>query len=155
LESWDWTERHLLEGERVSDPIVVGTDGSASAELAVDRAGELAKALGVALHLVAVRETAKVVATDLEEAVAGSRERLAARGVTVQTHLRAGSAPQELMKVADAERAQMIVVGNRGMVGSRRLLGSVPNDLSHYAQCAVLIVPTQAMISSAAASAAG
>lgn len=139
----------------MSDPIVVGTDGSASAELAVDRAGELAKALDAVLHVVAVRETAKVAVTGLEEAVAGSRERLEYKGVTVQTHLRAGSAPQELMKVAGAERAQMIVVGNRGMLGGRRVLGSVPNDLSHYAQVAVLIVPTQALASSAATPAAG
>ena len=129
-----------------SDPIVVGTDGSASAELAVDRAGELAKALGVSLHVVMVLESAgdpKRTAAVGEKVVADSSERLEARGVTVQTHLRAGSAPAELTKIAEAEGAQMIVVGNRGMSGPRRILGSVPNDLSHYARCGVLIVPTQ------------
>jgi nucleotide-binding universal stress UspA family protein len=129
-----------------SDPIVVGTDGSASAELAVDRAGELAKALGVSVHVVMVLESAgdpKRAAAVAEKAVADSSERLEARGVTVQTHLRAGSAPAELMKIAEAEGAQMIVVGNRGMSGPRRIMGSVPNDLSHHARCGVLIVPTQ------------
>ena len=38
--------------------------------------------------------------------------------------------------------AQMIVVGNRGMAGARRVLGSVPNRVSHQASCGVLIVPT-------------
>jgi nucleotide-binding universal stress UspA family protein len=47
------------------------------------------------------------------------------------------------MKIAEAEHAQMIVVGNRGMTGGRRVLGSVPNDVSHYARCGVLIVPTE------------
>ncbi len=129
-----------------SDPIVVGTDGSASAELAVDRAAELAKTLGVPLHIVMVLESAgdpKRAAALAEKAVADSSERLEARGVTVQTHLRAGSAPAELMKIAETEGAQMIVVGNRGMSGPRRILGSVPNDLAHNAQCGVLIVPTQ------------
>ncbi len=36
----------------------------------------------------------------------------------------------------------MIVVGNRGMTGARRVLGSVPNDVSHHARCDVLIVET-------------
>jgi nucleotide-binding universal stress UspA family protein len=35
-----------------SDSIVVGTDGSATAELAVDRAAELARALGAWVHVV-------------------------------------------------------------------------------------------------------
>jgi nucleotide-binding universal stress UspA family protein len=124
-----------------SDPIVVGTDGSARAERAVDRAGELAKALGAPLHIVAVRETAETAAAVVQEALAGSRHRLEARGVKVQTHLLAGSAAAELMTIAEAKHAQMIVVGNRGMTGARRIPGSVPNDVSHNAQCAVLIVP--------------
>jgi nucleotide-binding universal stress UspA family protein len=37
----------------------------------------------------------------------------------------------------------MIVVGNKGMTGVRRLLGSLPNRVSHQAQCDVLIIPTQ------------
>lgn len=133
----------MERASELSDPIVVGTDGSARAEVAVDRAGELAKALDVPVHLVAVRETAKTAAPVVEEALAGSCERLESRGVEVRTHVRAGSAAQELMKLAEAEHAQMIVVGNRGMTGGQRILGSVPNDLSHYAPCAVLIVPTQ------------
>jgi nucleotide-binding universal stress UspA family protein len=36
----------------------------------------------------------------------------------------------------------MIVVGNRGMTGARRALGSVPNRVSHKAPCDVLIVAT-------------
>ena len=46
------------------------------------------------------------------------------------------------MSVAANEEAEMIVVGNRGMSGARRMLGSVPNRVSHHARCGVLIVPT-------------
>jgi nucleotide-binding universal stress UspA family protein len=43
---------------------------------------------------------------------------------------------------AGAASADMIVVGNRGMSGAKRMLGSVPNKVSHHATCEVLIVPT-------------
>ena len=36
----------------------------------------------------------------------------------------------------------VIVVGNRGMTGKSRFLGSVPNSVSHQATCSVLIVAT-------------
>jgi nucleotide-binding universal stress UspA family protein len=78
-----------------------------------------------------------------EKVVADSRERLEARGIKVQTHVRTGDPAAELLKVAEAEQAQMIVVGNRGMSGARRVLGSVPNAVSHNARCGVLIIPTQ------------
>jgi nucleotide-binding universal stress UspA family protein len=47
-----------------------------------------------------------------------------------------------LVQIADEQDAQMIVVGNRGMTGARRVLGSVPNRVSHHAHCDVLIVTT-------------
>jgi nucleotide-binding universal stress UspA family protein len=145
-----------------SDPIVAGTDGSASAELAVDRAGELGKALNACVHVVsaysstsagermaAVGGIAVVETSDTERAqvaetiVAKSRERLEARGITVRTHVCCWDPGQALITIAADEHAQMIVVGNRGMTGARRLLGSVPNNVSHHARCGVLIVPTR------------
>jgi nucleotide-binding universal stress UspA family protein len=127
-----------------SDPIVAGTDGSASAGLAIDRAGELARALDAPVHIVTVLASASDPGV-AEKVVADSHERLEARGVTVQTHIRSGDPAAELIKVAEAEHAQMIVLGNRGMTGgpARRILGSVPNDVSHHAICDVLIVPTR------------
>jgi nucleotide-binding universal stress UspA family protein len=124
-----------------SEPIVTGTDGSPTAERAVDRAAELAQALDASLHVVSVLEVASVPGS-AEKVVADSRDRLEARGIKVQTHVRTGDAASELIKVAEAEHAQMIVLGNRGMTGPGRVLGSVPNTVSHYAQCDVLITPT-------------
>lgn len=144
-----------------SDPIVVGTDGSATAEVAVDRAAELARALGAKLHVVTAYSSrsseawmagaAGVVMPALadEESEVESQEivertsaRLKTEGVQVATHVCQGEPAEVLMTIAGEERAQMIVVGNRGMVGARRVLGSVPNRVSHHAQCGVLIVPT-------------
>ena len=38
--------------------------------------------------------------------------------------------------------ADVIVVGNKGMQGVRRILGSVPNSVAHQAPCDVLIAFT-------------
>ena len=44
--------------------------------------------------------------------------------------------------MADRIGADLIVVGNKGMKGVRRVLGSVPNSVAHQANCSVLIVDT-------------
>jgi nucleotide-binding universal stress UspA family protein len=145
-----------------SAPIVAGTDGSPTAERAVDRAAELARALGVAIHIVtscsshqsgAWMAAAGGVAIDVtaperearaqaEQILARSKQRIEALGVTTCTHLCEGDPADALITVAADRGAQMIVVGNRGMTGARRVLGSVPNRVSHHARCGVLIVPT-------------
>jgi nucleotide-binding universal stress UspA family protein len=145
-----------------TDPIVVGTDGSHTAELAVQKAAELAVSLGAAVHVVncyrpvssgawmaaaggvavsevVAGEDAKIEADAI---VARARQRLASLGVEARTHVCTGEPADALMSIADSEGAQMIVVGNRGMAGARRVLGSVPNRVSHHASCGVLIVPT-------------
>jgi nucleotide-binding universal stress UspA family protein len=63
-------------------------------------------------------------------------------GVASHGHVCAGEPAQTLITIAMGEDAEMIVVGNRGMNGARRVLGSVPNRVSHHARCGVLIVPT-------------
>jgi nucleotide-binding universal stress UspA family protein len=131
-------------------PIVAGTDGEPRAELAVDKAGELAKALGAPVHVVCVASAIYgkdwPAAITAEHVVDAAADRLRSRGITVQTRVargHKGDAALELAAVAEDEHAQMIVVGNKGMTGIGRLLGSVPNRLSHLARCDVLIVPTQ------------
>jgi nucleotide-binding universal stress UspA family protein len=145
--------------------IVVGTDGSARAGVAVDRALDLAKRCGATLHLVSAYKPlnseawASAAATtggmvldvrDLPDpgvAVREHVEALAGRlaeqsGVAVMPHARAGAAADVLLDVAADVGADLLVVGNRGMSGARRVLGSVPNSISHHAGCAVMIVPT-------------
>jgi nucleotide-binding universal stress UspA family protein len=63
-------------------------------------------------------------------------------GAKVQTHIVRGDATDALLNVAKDVGASTIVVGNRGMRGGRRVLGSVPNAVSHKANCNVLIVQT-------------
>ena len=132
------------------NPIVVGTDGSPTANLAVDKAGELAKALGAPVHVVCVPSALETdqwpARISAQQIVTEASDRLRSQGVTVQTHLpkvHQGEAALALVAVAEQEEARMLVVGNKGMTGVRRLLGSLPNRVSHQATCDVLIVPTQ------------
>jgi nucleotide-binding universal stress UspA family protein len=61
----------------------------------------------------------------------------------VETVARVGDAADAILDVAEEQRSDLIVVGNKGMTGATRfLLGSVPNKISHHAPCSVLIVRT-------------
>jgi nucleotide-binding universal stress UspA family protein len=139
----------------VYESIVVGTDGSETAQHAVSEAIGLAAALGCCLHVVTAYEPmrgvraegAKVgtllpdtkVQTVVEQAAAAAR----VRGVPVTTHAVTGNPGDALLDVAGQENADLIVVGSRGMHGVARVLGSVPNKVSHHARCNVLIVCTE------------
>jgi nucleotide-binding universal stress UspA family protein len=144
----------------VAEQIVVGTDGSDSAQLAVDEAVRLAKSLGAELHVVsgykplvgpriagAPEGAAKVWAPLPDTLVEGALSQAAAgvrfQNVPVETHALEEEPADALLKVAEQVGANMIVVGSRGMHGAKRfVLGSVPNAISHKARCNVLIVST-------------
>ncbi|WP_309233282.1 universal stress protein [Conexibacter sp. W3-3-2] len=56
---------------------------------------------------------------------------------------REGEAADAILRIADEQGADLIVVGNKGMTGAARfLLGSVPNKITHHAPCNVLVVRT-------------
>ncbi len=64
-------------------------------------------------------------------------------GPPVEGRLLTGDPADALLGLAAVERADVIVVGNKGMSGAQRfLLGSVPNKVSHRATCDVLVVAT-------------
>jgi nucleotide-binding universal stress UspA family protein len=55
---------------------------------------------------------------------------------SVETFARQGDAADAILDVAEEQRSELIVVGNKGMTGAKRfLLGSVPNKVSHHAPC--------------------
>jgi nucleotide-binding universal stress UspA family protein len=139
--------------------IIVGTDGSETARRAVDEAGRLAKALGGELHIVSAFEpvrgtrivgapeaAARTLAVAPDAVVQGVVEEAEAnmrvQGVQAKSHTITGDAADALLEVAEQENADLIVVGSRGMHGVKRVLGSVPNKVSHHARCSVLIVST-------------
>jgi nucleotide-binding universal stress UspA family protein len=143
--------------------ILVGTDGSDTATTAVRYAIDLARELSARLLIVSAYEPVSdqrlrneklEVPKDLQWMVNPRDDVLAmldrakseAQGVgvsEVETYARQGDAADAILDVAEEQRSDLIVVGNRGMTGAKRfLLGSVPNKVSHHAPCSVLIVRT-------------
>jgi nucleotide-binding universal stress UspA family protein len=142
--------------------IVVGTDGSDTAAEAVRQAVDLARLTGATLSIVSAyapvtkrriqgeqegappdiaygigpREDVNLV---LDAAAAEARS----AGVEVQTHPVEADPADAILNVAEEIKADLIVVGNKGMTGARRyFLGSVPNNVSHHAPCSVLVIQT-------------
>ena len=68
--------------------------------------------------------------------------RLRGEGLDIDDHAPKGDPADGIVEVAKREEADLIVLGSMGMRGKRRLLGSVPNKVSHHAPCDVLIVQT-------------
>ncbi len=63
------------------------------------------------------------------------------RGRKVETLLVKGHAAEEILKTAKRIRADLVVVGSRGLTGLRRfLLGSVTHKVARHAPCSVLVV---------------
>jgi nucleotide-binding universal stress UspA family protein/nitrite reductase/ring-hydroxylating ferredoxin subunit len=116
--------------------MLVGTDGSATASEAVRKAFELALVLRAAVHLAHVGDPL-LGAITLEEAEAGKLGK-----TEVMQHLLEGDPAERLLEVAEAQEVGLILVGNKGMAGAKRLLGSVPNAIAHRAPCDVLIART-------------
>jgi nucleotide-binding universal stress UspA family protein len=51
-----------------------------------------------------------------------------------------GEPADVLVRLAAESGADLLVIGNKGM--ERRVLGSVPNSVTHKADCSVLVVKT-------------
>jgi len=137
--------------------IVVGTDGSATATEAVRQAADLARAFGaelVVVHGARIAAAAQsgmaggAIPPDMEgireagEEILREAATAVGSGVNVRTAMREGDAAGAVVDEAEECGADLIVVGNRGMRGARRFLGSVPNNIAHHSPCSVLIVHT-------------
>ena len=142
--------------------IVVGTDGSETAELAVKHAGQLAKDHHARLVVVTayepqddalvkqnegVPEDIRWALTDRvqaeEKAVHGRQiaAELGLKGIVAQAI--AGSPPDVLLEAAKDFDADVIVVGSKGLTGLPiARLGSVASLVAHHAPCDVFIVHT-------------
>jgi nucleotide-binding universal stress UspA family protein len=142
--------------------IVVGTDGSETAGVAVHHATVLAKLTGATLHVVHAHQPLSMstaatagmtvdvvsinegIADSGAEACGHAAEEAKRAGVKVETHARPGDPADTLINVAEEVGADLLVIGNRGMTGVKRfVLGSVPNKVAHHAPCSVMIVDTK------------
>ncbi len=116
--------------------MLMGTDGSRTATMALERAIEVARGMDASLTVVTVGR--RDWATDV---LAEAEARVKAAGVPVVTEQHDGNPAAVL--VERAVEFDLLVLGNRGMTGARRfLLGSVPNKVSHHVGTDLLIVKT-------------
>jgi nucleotide-binding universal stress UspA family protein len=142
--------------------IVVGTDGSETAELAVRHAGQLAKDHAARLVVITAyepRDDALVKESEgvpddirwaLTDRVQAEEKAVHGRTIAAELGLKGvvaqaipGSPPDVLLEAAADFNADAIVVGSKGLTGAARfVLGSVASSVSHHAVCDVLIVHT-------------
>jgi len=136
--------------------IVVGADDSQTARQAVIAAVEVAQISGASLIIVTAYDPKSVRLQDLPVDLRLSTtvhpadqllRTLAAlgqeRGLRVSVEAVTGSPVDAVVRVAELANADLIVVGNKGMRGARRVLGSIPNSIAHLAPCSVLLVDTE------------
>lgn len=144
--------------------VVVGTDGSESSLRAVRRAGGLAGACGARLLIVCaflpsradereVRRTQVRPGDDAAQVLGAApaevtvrhaaEEALAAGAGEVEQLAVVGSPVETLLDVVARARADLLVVGNRGLDSLKgRLMGSVPADVTRRSSVDVLVVHT-------------
>ena len=129
--------------------ILVGTDTSAAADLAIQAAAELARVNEAELLVVHVRASGAAhdaadpkKSADPEGYLRGIAGRFPA--VPVRSWAEPGEPAERLVEVAANERVDTIVLGNRGTHGSWwRVRDSVPNLVMRHAPCSVFIVDTR------------
>ena len=123
--------------------IVVASDRSDTASRAVTWAAEMARRYEAQLTIVQAFVPGPAP-NGAETELAVYAEQIAGPGT--RARVAAGDDPASaIVAAAEAEQADVLVVGNIGMSGRREfLLGNVPNRVSHNAACTVVIVNTSA-----------
>jgi nucleotide-binding universal stress UspA family protein len=143
--------------------ILVATDGSEDAALALQAAVDLSKETGADLHILHVGESLPVYpppaagppppspsSTEIQRIARGlldtQLELVAEIGGNVEEgHLRMGRPAEEILRLSEEIVAGLIVVGNQGLSGRlsrmrRFIMGSVSENVTRYARCSVMVV---------------
>jgi nucleotide-binding universal stress UspA family protein len=141
--------------------ILLATDGSEEAQLALQTAVDLASSTGSELHVVTVgreyhpayyeipepEEIREKALRTLEREAQGIldeqvRKIEEAGGAVTEVHPRMGGRrDQEIVRLSEEIGAGLIVMGSRGLGGLRRaLMGSVSDSVVRHAHCPVLVV---------------
>jgi len=135
--------------------IVVGYDGSACGDAALDAALGIAGELGDSVTVVfgyappglwggEIAEHEEAIEELGEKVMASARARAAEQGVEIEAQLVAKRAAEALIEAADQREARMIVVGSFGESALKGIiLGSTTNKLLHLTDRPVLVVPAE------------
>jgi nucleotide-binding universal stress UspA family protein len=139
--------------------VAVGTDGSGTAGKAVESALDLAERYGARVVFISAyqpvdgqrlrrekRDAPQDVQwainpeEDVEATLRAAEEQAEARGLAWASEAAMGDPAEVLLRLAEKHEADVLVIGNKGM--HRRVLGSVPNSVTHGATCSVYLVKT-------------
>jgi nucleotide-binding universal stress UspA family protein len=133
--------------------ILVGFDGSAQAQKAIDTALALAQTLDSKLLVFAVArppEPATMVELDAmlddarehyEEKFKGIVQRANALGVELETDIAVGHPVEQIVHRAEIDHVDLIILGRRGVSRFERIIiGSTSEKVLRYANCPVMVV---------------
>jgi nucleotide-binding universal stress UspA family protein len=146
--------------------ILLATDGSEEAQLALSTAVDQANSTNSELHLVSVgpwspdpgyhmhemsfrwetyEEVVEAIGKETQQILDEQVKKVEEAGGTVQeAYVRRGRKDQEIVRLAEEIGAGLIVIGSRGRAGVRRaLMGSVSDSVVRHAHCPVLVVRKQ------------
>jgi nucleotide-binding universal stress UspA family protein len=136
----------------VISTVAVGTDGSETAREAVEQATEFARRFDAKLVLLSAfkdgppppdadeAQWSYSPAAQLRGLLSRTEAAINDQGIECTTLVEEGDPADVLVRLADECSADVLVIGNRGM--HRKLLGSVPNSVTHNADCSVFVVKT-------------
>ena len=146
--------------------ILLATDGSEEAQLALSTAVDQANSTNSELHLVTVgpwkpdlayatheasfhwqsyEEVIEAIGKEAQQILDEQVKKIEEAGGTVQeAYVRRGRKDQEIVRLGEEIGAGLIVIGSRGRAGARRaLMGSVSDSVVRHAHCPVLVVRKQ------------
>jgi nucleotide-binding universal stress UspA family protein len=139
----------------VEEIVVVGVDGSGRAQRAAEVAVQIARSLGKTLHVVTAFEqnrtdvygsgSDQLIVSEADDAESVARRvggTMEVNDVEMKYFSVHGTPAKALIRHAEIHNASLIVVGNKGMQGIGRVLGSIASSVAHSAPCDVYIVKT-------------
>jgi nucleotide-binding universal stress UspA family protein len=155
----------VVPGPAGEGPTLLCYDGSAPAEHAIARAGELlepaaATVLGCweswtaeAPALAGASKAVMGMASELDEVAAEGSAEEVGRGVELARAAGLAATPlsarsngpiwRTILDTADARDASAVVLGSRGVSGLSAALGSVSHGVAHHSRRPVLIIPLE------------
>jgi nucleotide-binding universal stress UspA family protein len=139
--------------------VAVGTDGSGTASKAVEAALDLAQKYEARIVFISAftpvdegrlkrekRDAPEDIQwsinpeEDVDAALRECEERAEKANLKWASEAKQGDPAEVLVELAEKHEADVLVIGNKGM--QRRVLGSVPNTVTHKADCHVFVVKT-------------
>lgn len=125
--------------------ILVPTDFSSCAEAALSFAAEIALSLKADIYLMhSAQSTFSVAPEKLVEQIE-DRNRL--KEINIRTIEEIGDPSSAIMRQTDEKKADLVVMGNKGRSGPRKLLGSTTTEVISKSKVPVLAIPKESQFS--------